>query len=64
MEERKKWKNVHNEGGGAVYGMGVIGALVYSLQNVSSFWDLVIGVFQSLFWPAFLVYKVFELLKF
>ena len=64
MEEKKKWKNVSDGGIGAVYCMGVIGALVYSLQNATSLWDGVVGVFQSFFWPGFLIYKAFEFFKF
>lgn len=60
----KKWKHTGKSGGGMVYCMGVIGALIYSLQNATSFTDGLFGVFQSLFWPAFLAYKAFELLKF
>jgi hypothetical protein len=41
--------------GGAVYGLGFIAALVYYLQTATSFWDGVLGFFEALFWPAFLV---------
>jgi hypothetical protein len=47
-------------GGGAVYGLGLIGALVYYIQNSDGFWEGVLGVLKALVWPAFLVY---ELLK-
>jgi len=47
-------------GGGAVYGLGLIGALVYFIQSASSFFDGLYGVFQALVWPAYLIY---ELLK-
>ena len=50
-------------GGGAVYGLGLIGALVYYIQTATSFWDGVYGVFQALVWPAFLVYGVLRSLK-
>ena len=48
--------HVDGAGGGAVYGLGLVGALVYYLQSATSFWDGVYGVFQSLVWPAYLVY--------
>ncbi len=48
-------------GAGAVYGLGLIGALVYYIQQADGFWDGVLGVLQALVWPAFLVY---HLLKF
>lgn len=47
--------------GGAVYGLGFIGAVIYYLGTASGFWNGVLGFLKSLVWPAFLV---FELLKF
>jgi len=49
--------------GGAVYGLGLIGALVYYIQSATSFWDGVYGVFQAIVWPAFLVYGALHHLK-
>jgi hypothetical protein len=49
--------------GGAVYGLGFIGALVYFIQSASSFWDGAYGVFQAMVWPAFFVYGVFDFLR-
>lgn len=47
--------------GGAVYGLGFIGAAIYYISTATSFWIGVLGVLKALVWPAFLV---FELLKF
>ena len=47
--------------GGAVYGLGFIGALIYYIANATGFWMGVLGVLKAIVWPAFLV---FELLKF
>lgn len=44
-------------GGGAVYGIGLIGALVYFLQHASNFTEGVFGVLKAIVWPALLVYK-------
>ncbi len=54
-----------NHGGvsSAVYGLGFIGALVYYIQHAATFWAGVLGFFKALVWPAFLIYKVLELLK-
>lgn len=49
--------------GGAVYGLGFIGALVYFISSATSFWDGVWGVLQSIVWPGFLVYGLFHFLK-
>ena len=45
-----------------VYGMGVIGALVYYLSNASGFWIGALGILKALFWPAFLVYEALKAL--
>jgi len=47
-----------HKGGDAVYGLGMLGALVYYIQTATGFWDGVLGVFQALLWPAFLVYDL------
>ncbi len=44
--------------GGGIYGLGFLGAVVYRLQEATSFWDGVLGVGQAVFWPAFLVYDL------
>lgn len=46
-------------GGGAVYGLGLIGALIFYFQQADSFWEFILGFFQALVWPAFLVYELF-----
>lgn len=50
-------------GSGAIYGIGVLGALVYFIQHASSFLDGLVGVFMAIFWPGVVLYKVLELLK-
>ena len=50
-------------GGGAIYGLGFLGAAVYFIQTSSGFWAGVWGVLDAAVWPAFLVYKALELLK-
>ena len=61
-EFRNKMKgHMHCHGcGGAIYGLGFIAALVYYIQTATSFWDGVLGFFEALFWPAFLVYGVLK----
>jgi hypothetical protein len=53
----------NNAGSGAIYGIGVLGALVYFIQHASSLLDGLIGIFMALFWPGVVLYKVLELLK-
>jgi len=59
----KNWNHAGGAGGGAFYGLGLIGALVYYIQSATSFWDGAWGVFQALVWPAFLVYGLLDSLK-
>jgi hypothetical protein len=49
-------------GGGAIYGLGIFGAIVFYWQQADSFWEYVGSIFQGIFWPAFMVYEVFEAL--
>jgi len=60
-EQKKKWHHGHATPSSAVYGLGLIGALVYYISTASGFWVGVLGVLKSLVWPVFAVY---ELLKF
>jgi len=51
----------NNAGTGAIYGLGMLGALVYYIQHSTSFFDGLIGIFYAVFWPGVVVYKVLEL---
>ena len=50
------------KGGDAVYGLGLIGALVYYLQNAGNFIEALIGILKAFVWPAIVVYKLLGLL--
>lgn len=50
-------------GSGAIYGLGIFGAFVYFWIQAESFWEYVGAFFQAIFWPAFMVYDVFEALN-
>lgn len=47
----------------ALYGIGVIGALFYFLQNATTFSLIMIGIGKSIFWPAFVLFKILTLLQ-
>jgi hypothetical protein len=47
----------------AVYGIGVIGALVYYIGRATTTEERVKGFFKGLAWPAFLVYELLEFLN-
>lgn len=46
--------------GGAVYGLGFIGALIYFIQAANGFWEVLLAFLQAMVWPAYIVYKLLE----
>jgi hypothetical protein len=56
-DNRRVWVN-RGGGGNAVYGLGLIGALVYYIGHAHGFWGVVLGILKALVWPAFFVYHV------
>jgi hypothetical protein len=50
-------------GGDAVYGLGLIGALIYYIQHAGSFWLILVGIVKALLWPAFVVYHLLMFFK-
>ncbi|MDH4262936.1 MAG: hypothetical protein OEV78_07830 [Spirochaetia bacterium] len=60
-DKSRRKKNMGD--GGAIYGMGLIGALIYFIQHASTFAEGVLGVLKAIFWPGILIYKVLEYLK-
>ncbi|MBW2963980.1 hypothetical protein KY363_00835 [Candidatus Woesearchaeota archaeon] len=51
---------VHTHCGGAIYGLGFIGALVYYISTATGFWNGVLGVLKAIVWPAFVVYSLMK----
>ncbi len=49
-----------NAGGGAVYGLGLIGAAVYYIQQASGFGEFLVACLKALIWPVFVVYDLLE----
>lgn len=47
-------------GGGAIYSLGVIGAWFWFWDQADQFWEYIWAIFQGIFWPAFMVYQVFQ----
>jgi hypothetical protein len=61
--KRKAWRSRQNgppAGGGAVYGLGMIGAMIYFLGSARSGWDYVLAIPKASVWPALLVYKLLK----
>lgn len=63
MGDDKNWNRGAGASGGAVYGLGFIGACIYFIQHATSFGAGLLGFLKALVWPAYLVYKVLEILK-
>jgi hypothetical protein len=49
-------------GGGAIYGLGMFGAWAWFWQQADGFWEYLLAILQGVFWPAFMVYEVFQAL--
>ena len=52
-----------NGGAGALYGLGFVGALVYYIQQATTFWEGLLGIFKAMVWPAFLIHKLLGILQ-
>ena len=65
-EDCMPWKMRMKEGmkchgcGGAIYGLGFIGALIYYITTATSITAGVIGFFKAIFWPAFIVFGLLK----
>jgi hypothetical protein len=65
VEDLRRWQmssgqNAGAAGGGAVYGIGLFGALVYFFQAAETFGEYAFAIIQTLFWPGFLVYEALK----
>jgi hypothetical protein len=54
---------IRSGGGDTVYGLGMIGAWVYYFKHATTNEERMKAFFKGLFWPAFMVYDVLNLLK-
>lgn len=56
MKEKVKCEGA----GGAVYGLGFVGAAIYYIAAADGFWVGFLGILKAIVWPAFLVYEAFK----
>lgn len=49
--------------GGAIYGLGLIGAMVYYIGSATTFGAGVLGFLKALVWPAFVVFNLLKYLS-
>ena len=55
-------RNQQPAGGGAVYGLGMIGALVYFASTAEGGRDYALALGKAIVWPALMVYRAFKVL--
>ncbi len=53
---------MHKSTSDGVYGLGMIGAAVFFIQQATTFGEGAVGVLKALAWPAFVVYKLLSFL--
>ena len=53
----------HSQNGGAIYSLGVVGALFYFLQDATTLVIALVGIGKSVFWPAILMFKLLTYLN-
>ena len=61
-KKRTRTKVVTRGGGEAVYGLGLIGAMIYYFSTATSFLMGVLGFLKAIVWPAFLVFEAMKFL--
>ncbi|MBL7054187.1 hypothetical protein ISS05_00330 [Candidatus Woesearchaeota archaeon] len=63
MKKTKCKRDLNNMcNGGAIYGLGFIGAAIYYISNATGFWNIALGLLKAMIWPTFLVYEVLKFL--
>jgi hypothetical protein len=61
-QERRRERPRAASPGEAVYGLGLVGALVWYWQRAQSPGERAVSVLKALVWPAFLVYDALKAL--
>jgi len=46
--------------GGALYGLGFLGASIYYVTTAPDLWMALFGIVKAIFWPAILVYGLLK----
>jgi hypothetical protein len=58
MAKTSRSAQAGSSGGGAVYGLGLIGAAVFYWQHADGPWAHVWAVIKAFLWPAYVVYDL------
>lgn len=59
IKENKSCHCSHKSGGSAIYGMGIVGALIYYFQH-PPVGEWLLTIFKIIFWPAVVAYRLLE----
>ncbi len=51
-------QHIYHHSGNAIYGLGLMGAVIFYISKATGFWMGVVGLLKALVWPAFLVYQL------
>ena len=62
MTGNQKWNRATSSSGG-IYCLAFIGALIFFIQQASTFWEGVLGILKAAVWPAILIYKCLEFMS-
>ena len=57
---KNDWNKNAGAGGGAVYGLGFVGALIYFLGQGGDFGKIILGILKAIVWPAIFVFYLFK----
>jgi hypothetical protein len=63
MTKNKKSVVVYKGPAGGFYFLTYIGVAVHFVGNVDGFWNIVVGLLKAAVWPAFLINRIFDLLR-
>ena len=63
MAKDKKSMAQQSAPAGGFYFMGFIGSAIYFVSVSEGFWGFILALLKACVWPAFLINKVFELLR-
>lgn len=63
MTKCKPHHGYNHGGSGAIYGLGIIGALFYFLQGATTFTAIMTGIGKAIFWPAIILFELLTYLQ-
>ena len=62
--QQKDCNDTHykSSAGDAVYGLGLIGAAIFYIDQATTFWMGVLGLLKAIVWPVFLVLEALNVM--